>query len=188
MAGTVYDVLIELSKIHKNIRMLDGHSGGATDKFKFDLDKKSVSNGVISIIGYGELLMDYIELSDGTVFKVAGIPLIDDTEDFYAKVEKLYNQYKYSVPTKLDNSCRGNFMALHSDDLSFRQLHENMNRTQARYELEAYVLLMALAGKIEWSNDKHFYWQSKNDRTLILFRDWCRKESKNVRYSGIAMH
>lgn len=170
---TVYDTLIEMAKGHRRIKRIDKKSSGYTDTFRFDLDKKSIFNGFIYIYKDGQLVTDKIILTDGTEFIFAGKPLIDGGADFFQEVEKLYSRYEYSVPTRYDNSCRTNFLAKHSDDLSFEQLMNGDKRPVARYALEAFVMFMSMCGKIQWNNMHHFFWQSKNMPTLILFREWC---------------
>ena len=53
-----------------------------------------------------------------------------------------------------------------------RELEENMPRSQARIELEGFILLAASVGLISWDNPKHFFWRSQNDPDCIVYRDW----------------
>ena len=166
---TVYDIFVEMMQSHKSISGKLGH----TDTLMFNLQNKTIHNGVISFVDNGVLVCDRIELTDGTTYEFTGKELVRSDEDFYETVEKLYHNFKYSVPTKRDNKCRGNFTAKHPDDLSFDQLMNGEKRPIARCKLEAYVILMAMTGQINWKNNKHFFWQSNNDKELILFREWC---------------
>ena len=171
---TVYEILIEMSRQHRRIKKKDGHKMGHTDTFRFDLESKTVSNGFMNIFKNGELVADQIELCDGTVYDFRSSELISSDTDFYHTVEKLYNEFQYSVPTKHDNICRTNFLAKHVDELSMSQIMNNEKRPVARCKLEAYVLLMAVSQQIPWNEQRHFFWKSKNVQNLILYRDWCR--------------
>lgn len=173
--NTVYDTMIELAKEHKKIRRVDKKASGYTDMFKFDLDRKTIFNGFTYIYKDGRLFTDRIVLTDGTEYVFEGKPLIDGEVDFYAEMEKKYREFAYSVPTKYDNACRTNFLAKHADELSFEQIRKGKRRPEARYALEGFVMFMAMCGKIEWA-ERHFFWQSRNEPSLILFREWARKE------------
>lgn len=170
---TVYDIFIDMMKSHSRIRKVSGHNMGYTDNLVFDLENKTVHNGVISFIVNGQLVCDSIETTDGVIYEFAGKPFINPVENFYEILEELYTNFKYSVPTNKDNICRHNFKAKHSDELSFKQLMDGEKRTISRCKLEAYVTLMASAGFIPWKNDSHFFWQSERDSDLILFKEWC---------------
>ena len=41
-------------------------------------------------------------------------------------------------------------------------------RQLARIKLETFVMF----NKFPWENEKHHYWQSKNDADLVLFKEW----------------
>lgn len=97
--------------------------------------------------------------------------LIDFTGDPYAEIERLYAQYKRSVPGKQERQDRGNFRALSADRLTYQELETNMPRQEARLRLEGFILLAACAGRIRWQNPCHFFWQG-TDPDLILYRDW----------------
>lgn len=148
---------------------------GYTDTFKFDLKNKTVSNGFMNIFLNGELVVDFIELCDGTIYDFTGIELISPGSDFYEEIERLYYNFRYSIPTKYDNICRTNFLAKHVDELSMKQIMENEKRQIARCKLEAYVLLMSLSGLIPWNNKEHFFYKSKHNPELIIYRDWCAR-------------
>ena len=85
------------------------------------------------------------------------------------KLLELFRNYKYSVPSaKADSKY---FFAFDESHLSTKQLAENEHRYIARAKLEIYVLGLILNNK--WSfGDKQWYWQSRRDSKLTLFRKW----------------
>ena len=85
------------------------------------------------------------------------------------KLLELFRNYKYSVPSaKADSKY---FFAFDESHLSTKQLAENEHRYIARAKLEIYVLGLIINNK--WSfGDKQWYWQSRRDSKLTLFRKW----------------
>lgn len=167
---TIYDVLIELSKVHCRFK---GKHTGYADLLKFDLAKKTVSNGNTIIIKDGKVVIDEIKLTDGREFTgLQNMELIHSDSDFYEELESLYEQYYASVPNQYSQFSRNNFIAKDLDHLSMRELVNGLSRVEAQYRLEAFVLLSAINGEIPWENEKHFFWQSKQNKNLIFYREW----------------
>ena len=55
-----------------------------------------------------------------------------------------------------------------------REQFENGGKRQiARIELDAYVMF----SDWEWENPEHHYWQSPNERSLILYKEWVKGEN-----------
>lgn len=144
--------------------------GGRTDGLEFDLARKSIHSGRLCILREGKLLLKKIRLTDGTVVELDG--LIDFEGDPYAEIERLYQQFKRSVPNRHERLNRGNFKALSSDALTMEELTGNMPRVQARYLLEGFILLASAEGRIPWRVPAHFFWQSPTDPDCIIYRDW----------------
>lgn len=92
----------------------------------------------------------------------------------YEVIEKLYGIFYRSVPG--EREAKSNFRALGVDQLSFKEMRENMDRTAAQNMLEGYILCMSLAGKIKWENPEHYYWQSDKHKKLVLFKEWVINE------------
>ncbi len=166
---TVYDFLIYASNAYTNIT-----GGDKTDAIHIDLPHKSIRSGILSILRGGELAIQRIRFGDGTMCELDG--LIEFTGDPYAKIERLYAQFKRSVPNRHERFNRGCFKALSSDALTMEELANNMPRVQARYELEGFILLASASGLIPWRNPQHFFWQSTTDPDCIVYRDWIMKE------------
>ena len=84
------------------------------------------------------------------------------------KLFELFRNYKYSVPSaKADSKY---FFALDEKKLSTKQLAENEHRYIARAKLEIYVLGLIINNK--WDFGDKWYWQSKRDSNLVLFKKW----------------
>lgn len=140
-----------------------------TYRVEIDLQAKTLRYEGVEIIVSGCLVATHAPLPDDN-----SIPL-DDLIHFdgdpYAEIERLYAQFKRSVPRKSDRLDRGNFKAVSSDSLTYAELEENMSRQEARILLEGFILLAAVAGIIVWNNPRHFFWMG-SDPDLILYRDW----------------
>lgn len=89
------------------------------------------------------------------------------------KLLEYFENYKYSVPgIKADSKY---FFAFDESHLSTKQLAENEHRYIARARLEIYVLGLIVNNK--WSfEDKQWYWQSRRDSKLVLFKKWFNQE------------
>lgn len=91
--------------------------------------------------------------------------LLDNVEE---KLLELFRNYKYSVPSaKADSKY---FFAFDESHLSTKQLAENESRYIARAKLEIYVLGLIINNK--WNFENKWYWQSKEDSKLTLFKKW----------------
>lgn len=166
---TVYDFLPHAANAYTTIR-----GGDKTDELRFDLTRKSIQSGRLYIVRDGLLALRKVYLANGTVCELDG--LIDFSGEPYAQIERLYAQFKRSVPNRHERLNRGNFKALSSDALSMRELMDNMPRVEARYRLEGFILLASASGLIPWRHPQHFFWQSANDLDCIIYRDWIFKE------------
>lgn len=166
---TVYDFLPLAANAYTTIR-----GGDKTDELRFDLTRKSIQSGGLYIVCDGQLALRKVYLANGTVCELDG--LIDFSGEPYAQIERLYAQFKRSVPNRHERLNRGNFKALSSDALSMRELMDNMPRVEARYRLEGFILLASASGLIPWRHPQHFFWQSANDPDCIIYRDWIFKE------------
>ena len=107
---------------------------------------------------------------NGELIKNIEFELPDDVE---GRLLELFENYKHSVPSaKADSKY---FFAFDESHLSTKQLAENEHRYIARARLEIYVLGLIINNK--WSfEDKQWYWQSKRDSKLVLFKKWFNQE------------
>ena len=92
--------------------------------------------------------------------------LISETQD----INKLYHQYKYSMPSERDNG-RHYFKALGVNQLTDAQLVVGMPRLEARIRLEAYILLASMSGMFKWADDSKWYWKG-NDKDFIILKQY----------------
>lgn len=123
---------------------------------------------------------DVLVLDQGFITEDAPFSdLIQVDGDPYAEIERLYAQFKRSVPNKHEKLNKGCFKALSSDALTMEELENNMPRSEARIRLEAFICLAASAGLIPWRIPRHFFWQGK-DPDCIVYRNWILKEEPQV--------
>jgi len=90
-----------------------------------------------------------------------------------AEIERLYQIYKYSVPSQNDDR-RTYFYALPASELTDAQLVCGANRAEVRKELELYVLSMIVSGVLKWDTKVmkgNWFWKG-NDPDLVILRSW----------------
>ncbi len=142
------------------------------DKFKVDLNKKSLKCGNSYFIKNGEydLNKDLITLDChfGKQKKVI--------EYCLEVIENLYHNYKYSNPSKETESFRDKsyFKALPEEELTMEQRVSGEPRDIAKVKLEAFILCASLAGYLVWDDEimgGHWYYQGE-DKDLIIMREW----------------
>lgn len=167
---TVYEFLLHAARSYSGVV-----NGGKTEEIRIDLTRKSIWSGRLPIMREGKLLWKSVRLENGEVCKLEG--LIDFEGDAYAEIERLYAQFKRSVPNRHVRLNKGYFKALSSDALTMEELMDNMPRPEARMALEGFILLASLSGLIPWHNPKHFFWQSTDDPECIVYRDWVMMEA-----------
>jgi len=97
--------------------------------------------------------------------------------DPYREIERLYAQYKRSVPSKREALNKGPFKALSSDQLSMQELENNLPRYEARIQLESFICLGACEGIIPWYVPSYFFWQGA-DPDCIIYRNWITNDLK----------
>ena len=102
--------------------------------------------------------------------------LIDYTDivEVLSEIEKLYKDYKYSLPSeRSDNKRRKYFKALSIEEIPDEYLFGAERREVAQAKLEGFILCMMLQGKFVWTDDiGKWFWQSKNDPDLVILRNW----------------
>lgn len=162
---TFEDVLIICGSNHTKF----GKNKGYTDLIFFDQKKKKISNGKTILMDNGVIIPQKLIFGDFEIELTEDMELLNETTtEPYTKLEELYKSYKYSVPESYDSYARCNFRALNINDLTLKQMREGERRQLARIKLETFVMFT----QFPWENEKHHYWQSKNDTDLILFKEW----------------
>ena len=163
----LYEVLMEMGKSHVKIK-----KSGFADLLFFNLKTKTIKNGTTILVENGVIIPQTIRLSDGRVLELEDDWGLDKT-DFYQGLEKRYEKYYLSVPSKADRFVRANFIAKNYDKMTFKEIMNpsSNNRNLARYELEWFVMANAVKGNIPW-NEEHWYWQSKEFPRLIIYKEY----------------
>jgi hypothetical protein len=94
-------------------------------------------------------------------------------------VEFLFENYFYSYPSARSSKRKSYFIAQEFEKLSTKQLATSEDRILAQVKLEAYVLGLILLGcpfSAFDTDEKHWFWQSSNNKKLIIQREWFSKE------------
>lgn len=129
-------------------------------KFSVDLIEKTLKVGGTTIINkerYSE------ELGIGRMTVDEALEVIED----------LYHRYKHSIPSERSDSHRTCFKALKEEDLSSEDMLYGEAREFALFHLELTLLLLVLNGSLRWREEwGTWFWQSPNDRDLVIFRWW----------------
>lgn len=165
--NSLYDVLVKLSQSHCKFAM---KYGGYADLLRFDLKSKSIYNGDFYMMKNGKVVVDEIKLVDGQVFNgLKDLPLIDEEKC----LEELYVQYYNSTPSKHCQFSKSNFIARDSAEMNVFDLMKGMDRIEAQYKLEAYVMFASMMG---WLNDlveeEKFFWKSERYPKFVIFKEW----------------
>lgn len=163
----LYEVLMEMGKSHVKIK-----KSGFADLLFFNLKTKTIKNGNTVLVENGVIVPQTIRLNDGRILELEDDWGLDKT-DFYQGLEKRYEKYYLSVPSKADRFVRANFIAKNYDKMTFKEIMNpsSNNRNLARYELEWFVMANAVKGNIPW-NEEHWYWQSKEFPRLIIYKEY----------------
>lgn len=154
---TLYDYLIRICQ-----RCAEGVI--PYEHISIDLNTRTIQIGEQTVLHHGML-------SD--TFHIHGLICFEG--DPYAEIERLYAQYKRSVPSRHERLNRGYFKALSSDALSMQELENNMYRTEARIRLEGFICLASCERLIPWHVPRHFFWRG-TDPDCIVYRNWIIKE------------
>ena len=100
----------------------------------------------------------------------------DDTKTILNKIEELYKEYKYSLPSeRSDNKRRKYFKALPMEEITDEQLMTAERREFSQAVLEGFVLCMIVSGQLVWDEEimnGKWFWQSKTDPDLVVLRSW----------------
>ena len=163
----LHEVLMEMGKSHVKIK-----KSGFADLLFFNLKTKTIKNGKTVLVKDGMIIPQKVRLNDGRILELEDDWGLDKT-DFYQGLEKRYEKYYLSVPSKVDRFVRANFIAKNYDKMTFKEIMNpsSNNRNLARYELEWFVMANAVKGNIPW-NEEHWYWQSKEFPRLIIYKEY----------------
>lgn len=84
------------------------------------------------------------------------------------ELEAAYASYKYSIPSERTMHRTARFYALPESELSDEDMLYGVRREDAERELERALAGFAIPEGAGW------FWQSDNDRDLVVLRSWCR--------------
>ena len=146
-----------MNSIYKNT--VSAVENGA--KFQVDFKSRSLKIDGKSVI------------SDGNFEGELGVELCNEAECL-SQLETLYSRYKYSVPSERSESkARKYFKSLPESELSDDDMMFGERRDKAQVELELYLLCQIILG-FQWNAETMgtWFWQSKNDKDLVILRDW----------------
>lgn len=132
-----------------------------------DLDRRCIAIGRQTLVENGKMT------AGGEYFD----SFIRFEGDPYSEIERLYAQYKHSVPSRRESLNKGPFKALSSDQLTMEELENNPPRHEARVQLEAFICLCACEGLIPWHIPSHFFWHG-TDPDCIIYRSWILNDTE----------
>ena len=84
-------------------------------------------------------------------------------------IEQLYDIYKHSIPSEKTMHRTSCFKALPEHELSDDDMLYGVSREQAERDLEK-----ALQGFVMPEDAGTYFWQSKNDKDLVVLRSWTK--------------
>ena len=95
------------------------------------------------------------------------------------EIETLYQHYKHSIPSERSQSkSRNYFRALPEPELEDDDMLYGDSREVSQASLELYILICILNGSFQVSEvftAGQWFWQSNNDRDLVILRKWIEK-------------
>ena len=95
-------------------------------------------------------------------------------QDVLSRIESLYEDYKYSLPSeRSDGKRRKYFKALSMEELTDDKLFIAKRREVTQCMLEGFILCMVLSGQFKWSSEiGKWFWQSKKDPDLVILKNF----------------
>lgn len=101
-----------------------------------------------------------------------------NTLEVLSEIEKLYEDYKYSIPSeRSDCKHRKYFKAVSIDELPDDKLMTASRREVTRAKLEGFILCAILSEKFNWTDEMgSWFWQSKKDPDLVILKSWIENK------------
>lgn len=161
---TFYEILIQLSQSHIPFK-----GGGYCDGLNFDLKNKRIYKGDIVLMDKGKIIPQTLKLKGGYSFELKEeMEIFTQVDNPYEELERRYENFRYSVPNRYSEYTKDNFEALDINDIPQEYFNRMYPRQLARVELEAFVMFQ----NFPWENERHHYWQSTQDKSLIIYKEW----------------
>lgn len=106
-------------------------------------------------------------------------PIEDNLVSVLMNIEYKYGFFKHSIPNTEDTK-REYFYALPYNELEEDDKVYGYERRDARFDLELYVLNAIMTGMLWWNENimGKWFWQSRNDKDLVILRSWVENEQK----------
>lgn len=102
----------------------------------------------------------------------------DDINDWLSKLEELYYDYNYSIPSGRTKS-KVYFKAKNIDEIDMKGMNAPFNREEARARLELFVLFSLVNGSFSFEkilenreNKEEWFYQSSIQKDLIINKYW----------------
>ena len=101
-------------------------------------------------------------------------PLLDDSmaNNITEQIEKLYEDYKYSVASAASEHKSSYFSAIPDGELDEFHFLTGLPRLVAQARLEIYVACLKAMGLFKLDFGTGWFWQSPNDKDLVILRKW----------------
>ena len=145
------------------LELLERVCGG--ESFHIDFEKRNMKVGKDYLIKEGEF-----DESRGLIRESY------DIQTILNKIEELYKDYKYSLPSeRSDNKRRKYFKALPMEEITDEQLMTAERREYSQAALEGFVLCMIVSGQFVWDENVmkgKWFWQSDIEPDLVVLRSW----------------
>lgn len=142
---------------------------GSIEKAILDMGNKDIRRKENYLVRDGVLQVENISTCSGQEFQIKEDNIFPDVKDWKKMVEELYRTYKFSKPSSIKDSS---FKALSADEMTDKQLDVGENRLKALQKLKLAIILGNVSGVMKWNNPNHWFWISKNEPDLILYRKW----------------
>ena len=68
-----------------------------------------------------------------------------------------------------------NFEPLNIGELTIQNMLNSHSRTKAKAKLETFVLWCKILEYFNFDEERHYYWQSKKNKKLIVLKKWVRR-------------
>ena len=145
------------------LELLERVCGG--ESFHVDFEKRNMKVGHDYLIKEGEFDESKVLIRESY-----------DIQTILNKIEELYKEYKYSLPSeRSDNKRRKYFKALTMEEITDEQLMVAERREFSQAVLEGFVLCMIVSGQLTWDEEimnGKWFWQSDIEPNLVVLRSW----------------
>lgn len=118
-------------------------------------------------------------IKDGKYDGELGVKLTDSPLE---QITQLYTRYQYSLPSeRSENKRKCYFKSLPEHLLNDEDMLYGQSREYTQIALELYVLGVILNGSLKWDDFAKglWFWQSPENKDLILLREWIEPQNTN---------